>query len=141
MSVKLGEVPIGSFFTITPSEIVYLRVCGGFCSWRDKSQQWSIENYAAPCEIVPRCIVNNEPLQSLKQLAQTAIELQDACNLSGLIHRWSRDISHLRQHCDAAHTQVNVHPINVLWASKVVSLTGELDSAAYEECRRLANVQ
>jgi hypothetical protein len=35
--------------------------------------------------------------RTLAQLAQEALTVQDACNLSGVVHGWSRSISRLRE--------------------------------------------
>ncbi len=80
---------------------------------------------------------------SIKKLADTALQVQDACNLSGVIHSWSKTISELRQLCPSlGTTEINQHPINVLFADKVASLTGSGNigtfTEAYNECVRLA---
>jgi hypothetical protein len=88
-------------------------------------------------------------VKPLWQLAQEAIDMQDACNLSGVVHSWHRSISDLRLHGRAHPTLVtgtawlNEHPINRLFASKVHDLTGMGLSEslqfglAYEECKQL----
>ena len=59
-------------------------------------------------------------MRNLKQLAQEAIAVQNACNLSGVVHGFSRAISELRQNLPNAGTeQINRHPICVLWGSKI----------------------
>lgn len=66
-----------------------------------------------------------EDNRTLKELAQEAIAVQDACNLSGVILSWSNNISRLRKLMQGSPTnEINFHPINVLFASKVASLTG-----------------
>lgn len=80
----------------------------------------------------------------LKNLAQEALDVQDACNLSGVVHAWSRSITELRKLCPKLGTDgINKHPINVLFADKVASLTGSDDTGtitdAYAECTRLAS--
>ena len=84
-------------------------------------------------------------LRTIKELAEEVLRVQDACNLSGIIHSWSKSIRRLRlvetfENTDA----VNKHPINVLFAGKVAQLTGcNYDAAtsylAYLECERLAS--
>jgi hypothetical protein len=45
--------------------------------------------------------------------------------LSGLVHGWSKAVAELREQLPAASTdEINKHPINVLWAFKVMSLAG-----------------
>ncbi len=81
--------------------------------------------------------------KTLQQLAQDALQVQDACNLSGVIISWARAMSDLREHLrDLGTDGFNHHPINVLWSSKVSSLTGESAdgtfSAAYKWCDKMA---
>ena len=53
--------------------------------------------------------------RSLKELAQEALDVQDACNLSGVVHGWSRSISELRANLGGAGTDdINNHYINRL---------------------------
>ena len=66
-----------------------------------------------------------EDTRTLAQLAQEAIDIQNACNLSGLVHGWSRSISRLRKLCPDLDTNgINRHPINFLWADKLADLAG-----------------
>lgn len=71
-----------------------------------------------------------------------AIRVQDACNLSGVVHSWSKMISKIWEeaHAGKKGTEwVNTHPINVMFASKIASLTGcetpETFSKAYAACQ------
>ena len=63
-----------------------------------------------------------------KQLANEAIQVQDACNLSGVIHSFSNTIREVRELLENEGTLstdiVNKHPICVLYSSKIASLTG-----------------
>ena len=88
-------------------------------------------------------------MKTLKDLAKEAIEIQDACNLSGLIHGWHRSMEVLwsiLRDSGAGTAQINQHPINQLWASKVHDLTGmglsdtEAFGKAYDACKKLAEV-
>jgi len=82
---------------------------------------------------------------TLIQLANEAIQIQDASNLSGLVHGWSRAITQLREVMPTADTQtINRHPINKMWAYKVYSLAcgepfhheeAEKFNMAYQWCR------
>lgn len=83
--------------------------------------------------------------KSLKDLAAEALAVQDACNLSGVVHGFSRAISNLRETLPNAGTdEINHHPICLLWADKIASLTGTQDLGnsntmrAYSECYNLA---
>lgn len=82
-------------------------------------------------------------MKTIQQLAQEAIEVQDACNLSGVVHAWSRSMTRLCELLpDLGTAGRNQHPINVLFSSKVASLTRSEDSdtfsKAYDACRQLA---
>jgi len=72
---------------------------------------------------------------------QDAIFVQDACNLSGVVRAWSRLVGKIWEDAELmgkGTDWVNKHPINVLFASKVASLTGcEIPSEfskAYDCC-------
>lgn len=69
-------------------------------------------------------IKTHRPIQ---ELAQEALDVQNACNLSGVIHRWSDVISDLwsiAQESSRGTEWVNRHPINKAFASKVGDLSG-----------------
>lgn len=91
-------------------------------------------------------------MKTLKELAQEAIDVQDGCNLSGVVHGWHRAMetlcSILRENPGFNGTdEINQHPINQLWASKVHDLArmGLSDDVAYEaaynECKKLAGAK
>lgn len=76
--------------------------------------------------------------RSLQELAAECLQVQDACNLSGVVHGWSRSIRRLREVLGNPGTdELNKHPINVLWADKVAHLTnaenGSRVTDAYHE--------
>ena len=82
-------------------------------------------------------------LRDLKDIAQEAIDIQNASNLSGVIHAWSRSISDLWKHFpDESTVRINTYWTNQLFAAKVVDLAGPFNdngfAFAYEECKRLA---
>jgi hypothetical protein len=68
----------------------------------------------------------SEPkVRTLAQLAQEALDVQGACNLSGVVLGWGRAITELRRNLPQLGTdEINRHPINRLWADKVAHLTG-----------------
>jgi hypothetical protein len=71
--------------------------------------------------------MQNDSLTPISVLAQQALDVQDACNLSGVVHGYSRALTELRKHADAAGRGtdwINRHPIAVLWADKIAHLTG-----------------
>lgn len=81
------------------------------------------------------------PARTLAELAREAIQIQDACNLSGLVHGWGRAVTELRALMprDVDTRSFNRHPINVLWASKLYDLAaGYAVEQAYRECKWLA---
>lgn len=65
-------------------------------------------------------------MKTLKQLAQDALDVQSACNLSGVAHGYSRAMTDLGEHVSGTDAK-NSHPIAVLWADKIASLTGIQD--------------
>ena len=63
-------------------------------------------------------------MKNLKELAQDALDVQSASNLSGVVKGFDRAIADLRSHIpDISTDKLNVHPICILWASKIASLT------------------
>jgi hypothetical protein len=72
--------------------------------------------------------MNDNDTRSLKDLARNALDVQDACNLSGVVHSFSRDIMRLRallsEEPDFSTDKLNRHPVSVLYSSKIASLTG-----------------
>lgn len=87
----------------------------------------------------------NDDNRSLEDLASEVLAVQDACNLSGVVHSWSRSLSRLRHLLSGYSTkQINEHPINQLWADKVAHLSGTQGqdfsqlSKAFEAVRRTA---
>ncbi len=76
--------------------------------------------------------------------AKDAILLQDACNLSGIVHTWHKHMEALWAEArDNGHGTewVNTHPICQLFSDKVAQLTQGTSSGysqAYEVCERLS---
>lgn len=92
--------------------------------------------------------MTTEEAEKLSLLAHEAIIIQDASNLSGLVHGWARSITQLRELLPEASTEaLNRHPINKMWASKLNDLAGmgyDIESryaVAYSECRKLAGLE
>ena len=79
----------------------------------------------------------------LSKLAQEALDVQDACNLSGVVHAFARAMSALCDH-DLGTQSRNTHPIAIVWADKVAHLTGtqslgnEAVMQAFKEVHALA---
>lgn len=67
-------------------------------------------------------------MRTINELCQEAVNVQDACNLSGVVHSFSRAITELRsllqQEGDFSTEKLNQHPVCVLYSSKIASLTG-----------------
>lgn len=77
---------------------------------------------------VPLREVSDDVLQRmLAECAAEALAVQDACNLSGVVYGWARVMDVI---CEVSHRQgkgtewKNQHPVNILFADKVVSLAG-----------------
>lgn len=66
--------------------------------------------------------------KSLKDLYLDALLIQDACNLSGVVHSFSSTMSRLREILSQdegfSTEKLNRHPIAILYSSKISSLTG-----------------
>lgn len=87
--------------------------------------------------------------RTIKDLAREALSVQDACNLSGVVHGFSRAITELHaileREPDFSTEKLNQHPICVLWADKIANLTetqallGTRVMQAYDRVRQLAN--
>lgn len=87
--------------------------------------------------------------RTLKELAQQALDVQDAANLSGVVISWTLAVQELRQRLSldklpCGTDDINRHPISMLWADKCASLTGSQYAAfdemsnAYETVKKLA---
>jgi len=82
-------------------------------------------------------------MRTLQELAQETIAVQDACNLTGVVHGMSRAMTNLRELFPGEGTDFfNHHPISRMWADKIYSLTNGLDiggdeRSAYEWCKEI----
>jgi hypothetical protein len=76
-----------------------------------------------------------------------AIDVQDACNLSGVVHDFSRVMTRVwveaRKEYGRGTEWVNTHPIVILYSNKISSLCGSEDSEkfsmAYDYCKDKSN--
>ncbi len=82
----------------------------------------------------------------LRHAAREAILVQDACNLSGVVHSFSRVMSLLSEVSNRQRRGTdwkNHHPIAVLYANKIASLTGAetavVFSKAYTRCQKISD--
>ncbi len=88
--------------------------------------------------------MNNERLTS--EDYKRAIDAQDACNLSGIVHSFSDVINKIwatARALECGTDWVNQHPISVLYSDKIASLSGSnaglsAFSTAYDVCKREA---
>lgn len=83
-------------------------------------------------------------MRTIKELAKEAIAAQDACNLSAVVHSFSRAMTDLREIAHAegweSTDKINGHPISILYADKIASLTISMSgfSYAYAWCKDTA---
>lgn len=84
---------------------------------------------------------------TIQQAAQAALDVQSACNLSGVARSFAEIMALLRTLPECTGTEwANTHPVARLFAEQIAHLTGAgvlLDgsndySKAYGECERLA---
>lgn len=71
-------------------------------------------------------------MKTLKEMFQTALDVQNASNLSGVVHAFSHTMTELRERLPNASTQeLNQHPIAILFSSKIASLTHSEDGMSF----------
>ena len=72
-----------------------------------------------------------------QELIKEAIMVQDACNLSGVVHSFSRAMQELwrlaRESGGKGTDWVNTHKVCRLYADKIKSLTGEVNYSDLDE--------
>ncbi len=83
-----------------------------------------------------------ENVRTWPELAQVALDIQNACNLSGIVISFSKIISEVRARLESEGSggtdYVNNHPVCVLFADKIAHLTntqflgGEVIGKAYQ---------
>ncbi len=69
-----------------------------------------------------------------------ALDVQDACNLSGVVRSFSRVLDLIWKEANELSlgtAYVNRHPISVMYSSKIASLTGSEMPAEFSEAYRL----
>lgn len=79
---------------------------------------------------------------TMQDAARTALQVQDACNLSGVLRTWLECRDAVNAACDGTAAR-NTHPIHVLFANKVADLTHQICDPdafgpAYDACLTLA---
>jgi hypothetical protein len=83
---------------------------------------------------------------TIQQLAQQALDVQDACNLSGVVSSFAKGMDVIwseARRLNHGTDWVNKHPISVLFADKIAHLSGtQYDEVsvfrAYDEVRKIA---
>ena len=71
-----------------------------------------------------------------KEACKIALDVQNACNLSGVVRSWSEALSAVwdeARRSGHGTDWVNTHPVSVLFSDKVLSLTGSDRSDAYRD--------
>jgi len=78
-------------------------------------------------------------MKTEQELLNEAYAVQDACNLSGVVHSFSRAISSLREISECTDTDyINQHLICVLYADKIVDLARARSSHRVSEAYEAA---
>lgn len=89
-------------------------------------------------------------MKTMKQLCLNARQVQSASNLSGVVHSFSRDLQDLKdlmrsQGTEPSTRAIQEHPMCVLYASKIASLTscefGTTFHEAWEESEKLIKAE
>lgn len=81
---------------------------------------------------------------TLQKAAQTALDVQSACNLSGVVRSFAEITMWMRTDLHLGTDACNTHPVSRLFAEQISHLTGagvgdhETYRKAYDECTRLA---
>lgn len=88
----------------------------------------------------------NQP-RTWRAMAREATDVQNACNLSGVVHSYSRIITEVRARLELegnlSTEVVNHHPVCILFADKIADLTGiqQLGSDSVANAYRWAQLQ
>ncbi len=82
---------------------------------------------------------------NIAEIAKSAIEAQNAVNVSGLVLSWAKWMPVINADAMERNIEHNQHPVNVLMSDKIRSLIllGETDdlafNAAYDQCQAIAS--
>lgn len=80
--------------------------------------------------------------RTLADLAREALQVQDAVNLSGVVHSFSKVMSQLHELYPEEGTEFfNTHPIAILWADKIRWLTKAMEHSEVMAAYTWANQQ
>jgi hypothetical protein len=84
-------------------------------------------------------------IRTWKELAQVAMDVQSACNLSGVVHSFSDIIREVRARLDAegkgGNDNLHKHPVCVLFATQIAYLTGCENGMNYSNAHNWAEEQ
>ena len=83
--------------------------------------------------------------RTMKELAKEAIDIQNASNLSGIVHSFSRTITELRELLNKEEgfstEKLNQHPVCVLYSDKITSLTDSYSVNTFSKAYEWAELQ
>lgn len=70
-------------------------------------------------------------MRTMKQLVQEALDVQNACNMSGIVRSYAEALSDLREILEKEGSgfsteKLNRHPVSVMWACKIADLSGAM---------------
>lgn len=92
----------------------------------------------------------SDDTRTMQDLVRNALQVQDACNMSGIVRSFAEDVSRLRTLLELAYKEdgsttkfstdlLNRHPVCVLWSSKIADLSGSevgmRFSRSYQWCK------
>lgn len=75
-------------------------------------------------------------MRTEQELIKEALEVQNACNLSGVVHSFSKAMSDLWELANKegkGTTWVNTHRVSRLFADKILSLSGAVKLGDFSE--------
>jgi hypothetical protein len=79
-------------------------------------------------------MIDREDNRTMADLAREVLQVQDACNLSGVVLSFGRSIIRLRvllgEQGNEGTSNINHHPICQAWASKIADLSGSEEAWA-----------
>ena len=94
-------------------------------------------------EVLTGVVVESDELEAKDY--QDAIRVLDACNLSGVLHSWAQKQDKIRRDSQRKGISYATHPINKLFAAKVVELCEmgfadtEMFGEAFAACEEAAS--
>lgn len=117
------------------------------CEQKRKEDEWKRNNNAMYSE-------PTTPKRTIAQLAQEAIDIQNACNIRGVSKSFAKIVDEVydliqadAESCPISFTRyenIRTHPIVRLWASKIHDMAcmgvsdGDAYAHAYDACEKLA---